>query len=153
MNRVIYGTHNEDLKTEKEMLAHYAPIYKRLRRRGPPPEPPAPLAPVPERPARASPPTVREIYSTVCTFYGAHRDDVYSDKRSHSVAWLRHAGAYLCWRLTNKSSEVIGEIVGRDHTTIIAGRNRVIKLMKTDPVIIDDMLRLTKIIMEEPQYV
>lgn len=68
----------------------------------------------------SAPVSVRLIVEVVCTRLEVTRTDLMSNRRSADIAGARHVAMWLAASLTDKSFPVIGRIMGRDHTTVIA---------------------------------
>jgi len=63
--------------------------------------------------------TFEAIANTVCEHYSLRPADLRSKRRSRNVAQPRQLAMYLCRRLLNASFPHIGELFGRDHSTVI----------------------------------
>lgn len=73
---------------------------------------------------------IREV---VAEHFGLKVTDLASEKRNKDIAFPRHVAMYLCCELTNDSLKTIARVLGKkDHSTIIHGRDKIIKDMKTD---------------------
>ncbi len=85
-----------------------------------------------------SPNTERKITSeliiqTVADHFGITPLDISSQKRNKEIAYPRQIAMYLCQNMTNDSLQVIGRYLGgRDHTTIIHGRDKIAREIKSD---------------------
>jgi excisionase family DNA binding protein len=79
-------------------------------------------------------PSPRAIKIVVAEFYGFSPQDMHSQARSPSeLVFARHVAYYLCCKLSGLSTIRIGRYFGgRDHTTIIHGRDRIAKLRLED---------------------
>ena len=64
------------------------------------------------------------IASAVCEHFSLRPSDLRSQRRSRHVAVPRQVAMYLCRRLLNASFPHIGELFGRDHSTVIHARRR-----------------------------
>ena len=115
----------------------------------PPPEihpPPKPAAPKPWRdyfcmtadmatppdmmPVVWRPHTVRDVLNVVCDVWRVGLVDLVSQRRTSNLIRPRHAAYALACKFTAKSLPEIGRhIGGRDHTTIISGRNKMAPFM------------------------
>lgn len=58
--------------------------------------------------------------------------EIMSHARQQRLARARFAICYLGWLFTKRSFPSIGRFMGRDHTTILHGRNRAIELIRHD---------------------
>jgi chromosomal replication initiator protein len=63
--------------------------------------------------------TFETIASAVCNHFSLQPSDLRSKRRSRNVARPRQLAMYLCRRLLNASFPHIGELFGRDHSTVI----------------------------------
>jgi chromosomal replication initiator protein len=63
--------------------------------------------------------TFDEIAETVCAHFSLRTADLRSKRRSRNIAMPRQIAMYLCRRLMNLSFPHIGELFGRDHSTVI----------------------------------
>lgn len=73
------------------------------------------------------------IIQVVAEHFGITTLDISSQKRNKEVARPRQIAMYLCQNMTGDSLQLIGRYLGgRDHTTIIHGRDKIAKELKTD---------------------
>ncbi len=78
--------------------------------------------------------TVEEIQRRVASHYQIRLDDMFSPRRSRSVARPRQVAMYLAKQLTQQSLPDIGRrFGGRDHTTVIHAVKKVNELRLVDP--------------------
>jgi hypothetical protein len=79
-------------------------------------------------------PIMRVIKDRVAYFYGFSSKQLESAaKRPRDLLLARHVAYYLCCRLSGRSTVTIGHYFGgRDHTTIIHGRDRIEELRVTN---------------------
>jgi chromosomal replication initiator protein len=83
----------------------------------------------PQRPAV----TFDQIAEAVCEHFSLRPTDLRSKRRSHHVALPRQLAMYLCRRLMSVSFPAIGELFGRDHSTVIHANRVTAKRLKEDP--------------------
>jgi chromosomal replication initiator protein len=84
--------------------------------------------------------TIEEIQKKVAEHYTVRVSDMYSSRRSRSVARPRQVAMYLSKRLTSKSLPEIGKkFGGRDHTTVMHAVKKVEELIGADPVFAEDV--------------
>ncbi len=77
--------------------------------------------------------TSQLIIQVVADHFGITTLDISSQKRNKEIAYPRQIAMYLCQNMTNDSLQVIGQYLGgRDHTTIIHGRDKIAREIKTD---------------------
>ena len=74
---------------------------------------------------------VEKILTTVCKNYGIGVDQIKSKKKTDNIANARHTAIYIIRNLTDLSLKEIGEIFGRDHTTVMASINKIEINIKT----------------------
>lgn len=78
-------------------------------------------------------PSLEKIFTEVCNYYSVDKKDVKSKGRKSEWAWARHVYFWLSCRFTKKKLTQIGRLSsGRDHTTVIHGRNTVRDIIKFD---------------------
>jgi len=78
--------------------------------------------------------TIESISEAVCMYYGVRMEDLVSNRRSQNIAFARMVAMYLCHTYTDKSLKQIGHYYGgRDHTTVMHGRDRISTMAKEDP--------------------
>ena len=74
--------------------------------------------------------SVSKIKKVVCDFYGLTRMQLESKQRTTNVSNARHIAIYLCRRHLDMPFSKIGvEFGGRDHSTIMASYEKVLKLI------------------------
>ena len=78
--------------------------------------------------------TPQRIISIVCEHFSITEKDFLSIKKNKEVAFPRQVAMYLCCEMTDASLQYLGEIMGgRDHSTIIHGRDKIAAQMKAEP--------------------
>jgi len=79
-------------------------------------------------------PTISEIQTAVCEYYGLKLADMTSDQLSPRLSGPRHLAIYLCLELTKGTQSAIGRrFGGRDHSTVVYARSMVAKRLANDP--------------------
>ncbi len=83
---------------------------------------------------RAQRPVVsfEDIAAAVCDHFSLRPNDLRSKRRSKNVAGPRQVAMYLCRRLLNASYPHIGELFGRDHSTVIHATTVTARRIKED---------------------
>lgn len=76
--------------------------------------------------------TPENIIETCSKFYGVKKEDIYSDKRTKTIALARQVSMYIIKELTNYSYPKIGSVIGKDHSTIIYAIKTVTNMMEND---------------------
>ena len=73
------------------------------------------------------------IIQVVADHFGITPLDISSQKRNKEVVFPRQIVMYLCQNMTDASLQVIGKYLGgRDHTTIIHGREKIAAELETN---------------------
>ncbi len=74
---------------------------------------------------------VEKILSAVTKHYGISVDDIKSSHKTENISGARHVAIYIIRNMTNLSLKEIGEIFGRDHSTIIYSISKIDRNIKT----------------------
>lgn len=75
----------------------------------------------------------KQVLSTICSFFNITLKDLTGPKRYKELVLPRHITMYLLSEELNLTVERIGEVLGgRDHTTVMHGRNRIRNLAVSD---------------------
>ena len=75
-------------------------------------------------------PTALEIMKAVAEAYGITIEELRSHSRIARIATARAVVCYLLYRNYNYSTKDVGNMVLRDHTTVIHARNKITDLIK-----------------------
>lgn len=67
-----------------------------------------------------------KIIEVVCKFYGIKKEEMLARKRTKNIAEARQVAMYLISELMNLPLEAVGNIFGKDHSTVIYARNKVL---------------------------
>lgn len=92
--------------------------------------------------------SVASIIRAVSNVFMVDESTLKCKRRPAYVARARQAMYYLCWLKTRSSLPRIGEMVERDHTTVLWGRNRCIQLMRQNDMY-KDMVMMAKELAEQ----
>lgn len=93
------------------------------------------------------PPTIDEIMHRVSDYMGIKIADMKGLRRTQDIVRARHVAWWLCRELTERSyPQIAQKFGGRDHTTIIAGRQRIDDVRKIDPKLARDLDELIKLL-------
>lgn len=94
--------------------------------------PPAPPEPAPLAiPGRI---TVAQVLATVAAHRGVSVADLQSACRMAKLVRVRQIAMYLCITVARASSpQTAARLGGRDHTTVLHGRDKIAGLIETDP--------------------
>ena len=87
---------------------------------------------------------IENILTVVSKYYSVPIEDMKSKKKTDSVANARHVAIYLIRTLTSLSLKEIGNIFGRDHTTVISSVNKIELNIKTINKTASEIKKLTK---------
>jgi chromosomal replication initiation ATPase DnaA len=77
-------------------------------------------------------PTISEIQTATCKYFGVDETDLFSERRDASIIRPRQIAIYLCKALTLHSYPAIGKRFGRDHSTAISSVRRIKLMMDQD---------------------
>ena len=86
-----------------------------------------------------------KIVEIVCKFYGVKKEDLLARKRTKNIAEARQIAMYLITEYLNIPLESVGNIFGKDHSTVIYAKNKVaedIKKYKKLEVQINDLKQM-----------
>jgi chromosomal replication initiator protein len=88
--------------------------------------------------------TIARIQEAVSHRFGVTLDELVSPRRSQAVAYPRQVAMYLSRELTDASLPMIGkEFGGRDHTTVIHAKDKIMKLIREDRSVYNLVQELT----------
>ena len=90
---------------------------------------------------------VERIFTIVSEEYGVSVEDMKSKKRTANIAAARHVAVYIMREITNLSLSAIGEVMDRDHTTVLASITNVttnIRTVKGEEEKIDALIKKIK---------
>ena len=73
------------------------------------------------------------IIDAVCEVFDVTEDELMCHNRARRLTHPRFAAYYLAWLYTKRSLTSVGIAMGRDHTTILYGRDKGMQLRRTDP--------------------
>lgn len=71
-----------------------------------------------------------KIIEIVCKFYDIKKEDILAKKRTKIIAEARQVAMYLISEYINIPLDAIGNIFGKDHSTVIYAKNKIIEDMK-----------------------
>ena len=71
-----------------------------------------------------------KIVELTCKFYNVKKEDLLGKRRTKALAEARQIAMYLCTEYLNIPLESIGNVYGRDYSTVIYARNKVADDMK-----------------------
>ena len=86
------------------------------------------------------------ILDRVCTYFAISTQEIRSSSRVKNIAYARAVAMYLIRTITGNSEQVIGNILGRDHSTVCITCKKVGKNLEDDEKLQKDLGLLTEII-------
>lgn len=79
--------------------------------------------------------SVKQIKKCVCDYYGLTKHQIESKSRTKNIATARHIAMYLCRKHLDLPYVKIGlEFGGRDHSTVMSGYEKMVKLLKDNEI-------------------
>lgn len=87
---------------------------------------------------------VEKILSVTSKYYGVSVEDIKSKKKNDTVANARHIAVYVIRKITELPYAKIGEIIGRDHSTVMSSINKVEINIKTKKNTDSDIKKIIK---------
>jgi chromosomal replication initiator protein len=91
--------------------------------------------------------TIEDIQKRVASHFNVRHADMFSERRSRSVARPRQIAMYLAKQLTQRSLPEIGrKFGGRDHTTVMHAVRKVEELRAQDPAFTEDVDMLRRML-------
>lgn len=87
---------------------------------------------------------VEKILNAVSKSYGVAIEDIKSKKKTENIANARHTSIYIIRNMTNLSLKEIGNIFGRDHSTVLSSLNKMETNIKTKNKTASDIKKLIK---------
>lgn len=86
------------------------------------------------------------IIEHVAKYFELSLEDLYGNSRAAAIAHARQIAMYLCRELTSLSLPKIGQLIGRDHTTVMYANNKITDQMKERRSVYNQVTDLTHII-------
>ena len=86
------------------------------------------------------------ILDRVCTFFAISTQEIRSASRVKNLAYARSVAMYLIRTITGNSEQTIGNILGRDHSTVCITCKKVAESLKSDSQLQKDIETLSEII-------
>ena len=83
-----------------------------------------------------------KILGLVCDYFDISTNTITSKSRKREVVWPRQVSMYLMSYYSSEPLSEIGKIFGRDHTTVIHGRETVRDLIYSDRHLRDQLNEL-----------
>lgn len=84
-------------------------------------------------------PSVKLIAETAAEYYGVGYRDILSARRAPELVRARHVAMALACKLTRLSTTAIGRQLGKDHSSVINGRDRAAALSARDDDLAGDI--------------
>ena len=87
--------------------------------------------------------TIDDIQAVVSAYYGMRVSDLTGRRRTRNIVTARHVTMYLARELTRMSLPQIGQALGgRDHTTVMHGRDKIAALFEKDDTLRRQILEI-----------
>ncbi|MFC7687411.1 chromosomal replication initiator protein DnaA [Ureibacillus sp. GCM10028918] len=91
--------------------------------------------------------TILDIQTAVGEHFNIRLEDFTAKRRTKSIAFPRQVAMYLSRELTDFSLPKIGEeFGGRDHTTVIHAHEKIVKLLKEDQLLQQDIKQIRSVL-------
>ena len=90
-----------------------------------------------------------KIIEIVCKFYGLKKEEILSRRRTKNIAEARQVAMYLITEYLNIPLDAIGSIFGKDHSTVIYAKNKIIEDMKSSKKLEVQILDMKQMIEEK----
>lgn len=87
-----------------------------------------------------------DIIEHVARYFELSLDEIYGNSRAAAIAQARQIAMYLCRELTSLSLPKIGQLIGRDHTTVMYANSKIAELMKERRSVYNQVTDLTHVI-------
>jgi len=93
--------------------------------------------------------TVKLIQEAVAEHFRITPEELIGKSRVKRLTYPRHIAMYLCRNmLPNETTVKIGELFGRDHSTVINGYDNILAELDKDPLLNETLAKLEKMIKE-----
>ena len=91
-----------------------------------------------------------DIINCVCNFYKITKNDIISKKKNKEFVMPRQICAYLINDMMSLPLDTIGKLIGgRDHSTVIYARDKIIDQMKTDSKLSVEINDIKKMLLKQ----
>lgn len=89
--------------------------------------------------------TPNRIIESVCSYYKIPEDELLGKSKQKNIALPRQIAMYLCKTLTNLNFVMIAKAMGdRDRTTVMYGVDKIMEMVKSDPILKADIDAICK---------
>ncbi len=89
--------------------------------------------------------TPNKIIESVCSYYKIPEDELIGKSKQKNIALPRQIAMYLCKTLTNLNFVMIAKAMGdRDRTTVMYGVDKIMEMIKVDPILKADIDAISK---------
>lgn len=89
--------------------------------------------------------TPNKIIESVCSYYKISEDELIGKSKQKNIALPRQIAMYLCKTLTNLNFVMIAKAMGdRDRTTVMYGVDKIMEMVKSDPILKADIEAICK---------
>lgn len=76
---------------------------------------------------------IAKVLREVSAKYGFEEADLKGKKRTRELVWARHVAIYILRKRTDMSLPAIGNVFGRDHSTILYSSNLIEREIQSNP--------------------
>ncbi len=90
-----------------------------------------------------------DIINRVCAFYKVDKKELLSKKKTKEVALARQVAIYLVLEMMSLPQLTVAKLFGRDHSTVIYTRDKIIELMETDTKLSVDVNDIKKMLLKQ----
>lgn len=75
---------------------------------------------------------ISTVIQEACDVFSVTREQILGKRQDRNIADARHAVFYVCMVRGGISCKLIGKVFGKDHSTVISGREKVRNIMATN---------------------
>jgi chromosomal replication initiation ATPase DnaA len=83
----------------------------------------------------------KKIIKRVCDYYNLPLAELFADKRTDSIAWVRALSMDVC-SMAGLTQETTGKLLRRKHSTVCFARQKVQDLCEQHPDLAEDRLKI-----------
>ena len=88
------------------------------------------------------------IIKSVASYFSISPDEITGTKRNNKIAYPRQIAMYLIREMTDTNLQDIGDILGKDHTTVMYGIKKIENSVADNPTLENEISNIKKIITE-----
>lgn len=90
-----------------------------------------------------------DIINRVCNFYKVSKAELLSKKKTKEIALARQVAMYLVLEMMSLPQLTVAKLFGRDHSTVIYTRDKIMELMETDTKLAVDVNDIKKMLLKQ----